>query len=167
DRRLRAGLRRAAQHHPAGGHPPVPRRPPPRAGPPQQQAHPGRARRNHRRPAGPGPRPGPGPFLVPSGGPHRLHRRGPRLRRLLPAPALPQRPDRPGRATVRIDVAVIAPIAHLDDLSARGSIDMALTHLVLTRPDYAAHYAARSAAGTRVILDNSAYELEEHTGSGM
>lgn len=66
-----------------------------------------------------------------------------------------------------IDVAVITGIAHLEDLSARGSIDMALTHLVLTNPGYAAHYRHRAAAGVRVLLDNSAYELETTTGAGM
>jgi hypothetical protein len=66
-----------------------------------------------------------------------------------------------------IDIAVITSVAHLAELSARGSIDMALTHLVLTNPDYAAHYRRRAAAGVRVLLDNSAFELEATTGAGM
>ncbi|MBX7267519.1 hypothetical protein KIF24_16780 [Micromonospora sp. Llam7] len=66
-----------------------------------------------------------------------------------------------------IDLAVISSTAHLADLSAHGSIDMALTHLVLANPDYAAHYRDRSAAGVRILLDNSAYELEATTGAGM
>jgi hypothetical protein len=66
-----------------------------------------------------------------------------------------------------IDAAVIASTPHLADLSTAGSIDMALTHLVLTEPTHAAHFAARAQAGIRVVLDNSAYELEETTGQGM
>ena len=37
-----------------------------------------------------------------------------------------------------IDVAVIASLPHLHDLAACGSIDMALTHLALHHPGYAA-----------------------------
>jgi hypothetical protein len=66
-----------------------------------------------------------------------------------------------------IDVAVIAPVAHLGDLTALGTIDMALTHLALAYPAYAAHYAAQAAAGRTVILDNSAYELEDTAGAGL
>ncbi|MEU8333680.1 hypothetical protein AB0J14_37405 [Micromonospora arborensis] len=66
-----------------------------------------------------------------------------------------------------IDVAVIASTPHLAGLSTAGSIDMALTHLVLTEPAQAAYFVARAQAGIRVVLDNSAYELEETTGQGM
>ena len=66
-----------------------------------------------------------------------------------------------------IDLAVIAGVPHLHDLSALGSIDMALTHLVLTDDAYADYFLARSRAGVRVLLDNSAYELETETGHGM
>ncbi len=66
-----------------------------------------------------------------------------------------------------IDVAVIASVPHLHQLSALGSIDMALTHLVLTDDTYADFYRQRGDAGVTVILDNSAYELEETTGQGM
>jgi hypothetical protein len=66
-----------------------------------------------------------------------------------------------------IDVAVIASIPHLGRLSALGSIDMALTHLVLGHPAYAEYFRSRSRAGVQVILDNSAYELQESTGAGM
>lgn len=66
-----------------------------------------------------------------------------------------------------IDIAVIASIPHLDPLAAAGTVDMALTHLVLTDPVYAAFYRARAAAGITVILDNSAYELEKTTGRGL
>jgi hypothetical protein len=66
-----------------------------------------------------------------------------------------------------IDVAVIAPVAHLDDLCGLGSIDMALTQLVLASPRYASYYAAQAAAGRTVILDNGAYELETSAGTGL
>lgn len=66
-----------------------------------------------------------------------------------------------------IDIAVIAGVPHLQALSARGTIDMALTHLVLTQPTYAAYHRDRSQAGIRVLLDNSAYELEADTGQGL
>ena len=44
---------------------------------------------------------------------------------------------------------------------------MALTHLALRHPGYAAYHAARAAAGGTVILDNSAYELADTLGSGL
>ena len=66
-----------------------------------------------------------------------------------------------------IDIAVIASLPHLHDVAAYGSIDMALTHLALRHPGYAAHHATRAAAGGTVILDNSAYELEDTLGSGL
>jgi hypothetical protein len=66
-----------------------------------------------------------------------------------------------------IDVAIIASTPHLEQLSAAGTIDMALTHLVLHQPAYAAFYCARTQTGISVILDNSAYELQESTGAGM
>ncbi|MEV6525035.1 hypothetical protein AB0M43_24065 [Longispora sp. NPDC051575] len=69
--------------------------------------------------------------------------------------------------TPSIDLAVIAPIPHQRALSARGPIQMALTHLVLESEPYADYFAERSAAGVRVILDNSAFELEETTGQGL
>lgn len=68
---------------------------------------------------------------------------------------------------MRIDVAVIASLPHLHDLAVCGSIDMALSHLALRYPAYAAHHAARAAAGGTVILDNSAYELAESRGCGL
>lgn len=66
-----------------------------------------------------------------------------------------------------IDLAIITSTPHLADLATGGSIDMALTHLVLNNPAYAAHYRARAAAGVHVILDNSAFELEDTTGAGL
>jgi hypothetical protein len=66
-----------------------------------------------------------------------------------------------------IDIAVIASLPHLDDLAARGSIRMALTHLALAHPGYARWHAAQATAGVTVILDNSAYEREHTSGAGM
>lgn len=66
-----------------------------------------------------------------------------------------------------IDIAVIASTPHLHDLSAAGSIDMALTHIALRHPGYAAYFRARAATGITVLLDNSAYELEHATGQGL
>ncbi|MGQ0776604.1 MAG: hypothetical protein ACT4NY_19625 [Pseudonocardiales bacterium] len=66
-----------------------------------------------------------------------------------------------------IDVAVLASTPYLQRLSAAGTIDMALTHLVLSQPAYTAFYQARTRAGVTVILDNSAYELQDTTGAGM
>lgn len=66
-----------------------------------------------------------------------------------------------------IDIAVIAGLPYLDRLSAAGTIDMALTHLVLRHPAYAAYFRERATSGITVILDNSAYELETSTGAGM
>lgn len=66
-----------------------------------------------------------------------------------------------------IDIAIIASTPHLEQLSAAGTIDMALTHLVLHQSTYAAFYCARTQMGIAVILDNSAYELQESTGVGM
>jgi hypothetical protein len=66
-----------------------------------------------------------------------------------------------------IDIAVIAGLPYLDRLSAAGTIDMALTHLVLRHPTYAAYFRERARSGVTVILDNSAYELQTTTGAGM
>lgn len=66
-----------------------------------------------------------------------------------------------------IDLAVITSTPHLADLSALGTIDLALTHLVLSNPRQRSHFAGRAAAGVRILLDNSAYELETLTGRGM
>ena len=66
-----------------------------------------------------------------------------------------------------IDIAVIASVPHLGQLSAMGSIDMALTHIALAHPDYAAYFHARAQSGGTVMLDNSAFEMEDTTGRGM
>lgn len=66
-----------------------------------------------------------------------------------------------------IDLAVITSTPHLTGLSTTGTIDMALTHLVLDQPAHATHFATRSRAGVRVLLDNSACELEHTTGQGL
>lgn len=66
-----------------------------------------------------------------------------------------------------IDVGVLASTPYLQRLSAAGTIDMALTHLVLAQPAYAGFFQARTRAGVTVVLDNSAYELQDTTGAGM
>lgn len=66
-----------------------------------------------------------------------------------------------------IDVAVIASTPYLRRLSVAGTIDMALTHRVLAQPAYAEYFQARTRAGVSVVLDNSAYELQDTTGAGM
>ena len=66
-----------------------------------------------------------------------------------------------------IDLAVIAATPHLPELSRRGSIDMALTHLVHTRPGYADYFRTRTGAGIQVLLDNSAYERHHSHGGGL
>lgn len=66
-----------------------------------------------------------------------------------------------------IDVAVLASTPYLRRLSAAGTIDMALTHLVLAQPGYAGFFQAHTRAGVTVMLDNSAYELQETTGAGL
>lgn len=66
-----------------------------------------------------------------------------------------------------IETAAIASIADLRTVSALGTADMALTHLALTRPDYADYFAGRAHAGGRVFLDNSAFELADHGGRGL
>lgn len=66
-----------------------------------------------------------------------------------------------------IDIAIIASTPYLQRLSAAGTIDMALTHLVLAQPAYAGFFQARTRAGITVVLDNSAYELQDTTGTGM
>lgn len=66
-----------------------------------------------------------------------------------------------------IDIAVIAGLPYLHRLSAAGTIDLALTHLVLRHPAYAAYFHERARCGVTVILDNSAYELAKTTGAGL
>ena len=63
------------------------------------------------------------------------------LRRLCPSArdASPV-PTPLARHDMVIDIAVIASLPHLHDVAACGTIDMALTHLALRHPGYAAHH---------------------------
>lgn len=66
-----------------------------------------------------------------------------------------------------IKICVITPISHLE-YSSLGEMDMSLTHLIAEDPggDYARYYREQSDKGRFVILDNSAFELEQ-LGKGM
>ena len=63
-------------------------------------------------------------------------------------------------------LAIISPILGLE-YSAYGSMDMALTHLVLQNEQYATFYRKRSEQGMHIILDNGAFECESTTGKGF
>ena len=81
-----------------------------------------------------------------------------------------------------IKICIISPASHLDQYSALGDCDMALTHLLVpdagfhhgshVKENYAKYFQKRSAAGRWVILDNSAYEIgkleaTQATGQGL
>ncbi len=67
-----------------------------------------------------------------------------------------------------IRIAVIAPVSHLSQyVPYSDNIAMALTHLVLTDEQYADYYKRlREEHGYYVILDNSAFEMEQQ-GKGL
>lgn len=67
-----------------------------------------------------------------------------------------------------IEICVIAPISHLRTYSSLGEMDMSLTHLILEDPrgPYAQYYREQKQKGRFVILDNSAFELEQ-AGGGL
>lgn len=65
-----------------------------------------------------------------------------------------------------IKVCVITPISHLEQYGSLGEMDMSLTHLVLEDEVYATYYRRQAAGGRFVILDNSAFELEQE-GKGL
>lgn len=67
-----------------------------------------------------------------------------------------------------IKICVITPISHLQVYSGLGEMDMSLTHLIAEDPsgDYAKHYKEQREKGRFVILDNSAFELEQQ-GKGL
>jgi len=73
------------------------------------------------------------------------------------------------RKKMSIKICVISPISHLEDFSHLGEIDMSLSHLVLENGgcnDYSRYYQKQSEKGRYVILDNSAFELEQR-GKGL
>ena len=59
-------------------------------------------------------------------------------------------------------------MSHLKVYSGLGEMDMSLTHMIAAEPDgdYARYYREQSDKGRFVILDNSAFELEQ-LGKGM
>lgn len=67
-----------------------------------------------------------------------------------------------------IQICVITPTSHLKVYGALGEMDMSLSHLVLEDPtgSYARYYKEQRERGRFVILDNSAFELEQQ-GKGL
>ena len=67
-----------------------------------------------------------------------------------------------------IRIAIIAPVSHMNTFVPYGDkIAMALTHLVLANEEYATFYRElRDEFGFHIILDNSAFELEQQ-GKGL
>lgn len=66
-----------------------------------------------------------------------------------------------------IRIAIISPISHLDRYVPHSDqIAMALTHLVLADKQYAEFYRQLRKCGFHIILDNSAFELEQQ-GKGL
>lgn len=55
----------------------------------------------------------------------------------------------------------ITPTSYLERYAVASSTHLVLAHLVDVDEAYAAFYAARSAAGDFIMMDNSAYELKE------
>jgi len=67
-----------------------------------------------------------------------------------------------------IKICVITPISHLREFGNLGEMDMSLSHLIVDEPDgaYARYYKQQREKGRFVILDNSAFELEQQ-GRGL
>jgi len=67
-----------------------------------------------------------------------------------------------------IKVCVITPISHLQVFGSLGEMDMSLSHLILEDPKgpYTDYYKRQRQNGRFVILDNSAFELEQQ-GKGL
>lgn len=57
-----------------------------------------------------------------------------------------------------MQVAIIAPIKHLQDFSSQGDIAMCLAHLYLESLEYREYYTEQVRKGRFVILDNGLYE---------
>ena len=66
----------------------------------------------------------------------------------------------------KIQVCFITPTQYLDRYASRSDIHMSLAHLVLDDDKYANFYRAEGEAGKFIIMDNSAFELEEQ-GRGV
>lgn len=65
-----------------------------------------------------------------------------------------------------MQLCVITPLSHLDLASYGSGIHMALTHLVLKDDEYVRAYARFQNKDEYVILDNSAFEMEQQ-GKGL
>lgn len=65
-----------------------------------------------------------------------------------------------------IKVCVIASTSHLFVYPELGDMDMSLSHLILQDEAYAGYYREQSNKGRYVLLDNSAFELEQQ-GKGL
>lgn len=63
-------------------------------------------------------------------------------------------------------LCVITPLSHLDLASFGSGIHMALTHIALESDDYVKTYQRYKNKGEYIILDNSAFELEQQ-GRGL
>jgi hypothetical protein len=69
-----------------------------------------------------------------------------------------------------IKICVITPISHLDTFAPLGEIDMVLSHLVLENGGnnpYADHYKRQREKGRFILMDCSAFELEQQQGKGL
>lgn len=65
-----------------------------------------------------------------------------------------------------IKVCVITSTSHLFVYPELGDMDMSLSHLILQDEAYAGYYREQSNKGRYVLLDNSAFELEQQ-GKGL
>lgn len=68
-----------------------------------------------------------------------------------------------------VKVCVISPTSHLDKYSSLGDFHMSLTHLILENGgenSYSEYYRQQTEQGNYVILDCSAYEMEQQ-GKGL
>lgn len=69
-----------------------------------------------------------------------------------------------------IKICVITPISHLEEYASLGEMDMSLSHIILEDSErgrqYAEYYKRQREAGRFVLLDNSAFELEQQ-GKGL
>ena len=67
-----------------------------------------------------------------------------------------------------IKICVITPISHLKTFAHLGEMDMSLSHLILEDPTgpYTQYYKKQRELGRFILLDNSAFELEQQ-GKGL
>jgi hypothetical protein len=67
-----------------------------------------------------------------------------------------------------IKICVITPISHLAEYGSLGEMDMSLTHMIIENPKgaYVRYCREQREKGRFVILDNSAFEMEQQ-GKGL